>query len=346
MRLTVKTASRTTIAIAPCSFELPAVQFADIQLAPADVFKARDGRPHGLAGWTLDEVSGPRVAAQAALRKTPLVIDYEHQTLNSADNGKPAPAAGWIKSLTWHPGEGLFGLVEWTAQAEAMIAAKEYRFISPVPAFDRKTGEVLRLEMAALTNNPALDGLREIELRAAAKFDPALEDPQVNPILAALLTLLKLPEDATEAQATAELKALLEDVTSKETKIVALTATQFDAVKYVPIAVVDEMRNQIAALTASDRGREVDTLVKSALEDGRLLPAMEPWARDLGKSDFVALKAYVEAAQPIAALVGTQTRGKVPAGADGQGLSESDLAVYTQLGIDPEAYNKTNAHAA
>lgn len=318
----------------------------EIQLMPAGVFKARDGRPQGLAGWKLDDNSGARVAALAAARKTPIVIDYEHQTLATQSNGRPAPAAGWIQALTWRPNEGMFATVEWTAKAEAMIAAKEYRFISPVFQFHPKTGEVLRLEMAAITNNPALDGLNEIALRAAAKFEPALEDPQVNPILVALLTLLKLPEDTTETQAVAALKALQDDVAEKETKIAALTATQFDAAKYVPIAVVEQMRTEIASLKASDLGRDIETLIQAALGDGRLLAAMEPWARELGKSDFAALKAYVEAAQPIAALGGSQTKGKPPAGTETHKLNESDLAVCTQLGIKPEDYQKSNAQAA
>lgn len=341
-----KSATQKSIALAACTFELDPAHLSEIQLMPAGVFKARDGRPAGIAGWNLDDVTGPRVAALAAQRKTPIVVDYEHQTLNAQVNGQPAPAAGWIEALTWRPGEGMFGAVRWTEQAESMIAKKEYRFISPVFQFHPKTGDVLRLEMAALTNNPALDGLNEIALRAAAKFDTALEEPQVNPILLALLTMLKLPEDATEAQATAALKALQDDVSAKDTKIVALTSTQFDAAKYVPIAVVDELRTQIATLTASDLDRNIDSLVKGALEDGRLLPPMEAWARDLGKKDFAALKTYMDAAQPIAALQGTQTKGKVPPGSDGLGLTESDFAVCTQLGINPEDYKKSNAAAA
>lgn len=340
-----KSAPHSQVAIAPCSHELNAARPSEIQLAPAGVFRARDGRPANLPGWKLDDTTGPAVAARAALRKTPPVIDYEHQTLATAANGQPAPAAGWIKDITWRSGEGLFATAEWTPRAAEMIAAKEYRFISPVFKFDPATGDVLGIEMAAITNNPALDGMREIELRAAAKFELDSEDPDVNPILAALLTMLKLSHDATEAQATAALKALQESVAAKDTEIVALKAKAPDPSKFVPIDTVQQLQAQVAALSAAESQRAVDDLVKGALEDGRLLPAMETWARDLGKSDLAALKAYVEAAQPIAALTGTQTGGKPRGEQDGR-LGAEDLAVCSQLGIDTEAYQKANKKVA
>ena len=77
---------------------------------------------------------------------TDLPIDYEHQTLGgtySSPNGQ-APAAGWIKSLRSEPGIGLLAEIEWTEQARKMIAAKEYRYLSPV-AIIRKNDRKLLL---------------------------------------------------------------------------------------------------------------------------------------------------------------------------------------------------------
>ncbi len=103
-------------------------------------------------------------------RADDFVIDYEHQTIQASKNGQPAPAAGWFKRLEWREGQGLFAVdVRWTARAAAMIVAREYRYISPVFGFDPTTGEVQSLQSAAITNNPALDGLTDI---AAAKYSP------------------------------------------------------------------------------------------------------------------------------------------------------------------------------
>ena len=100
------------------------------------------------------------------------------------------------------------------------------------------------------------------------------------------------------------------------------------------------LQGQIAALTARQQDADVDALVKPALADGRLLPAMEKWARDLGKTDVAALTAYLGAAQPIAALTATQTKGIPPSGlakGDAQ-LSADELAVCTAMGLTPDQY--------
>ena len=129
---------------------------------PAGSFRAIDGRPHGIGGWTLDRAAALHIIRLANARSTDHVIDYEHQTLSAAKNGMAAPAAGWFKRLEWREGDGLYVTdARWTDRAAAMIKAKEYRFISPVFTFD-KDGRVIDVLHAALTNNPALDGLTEL----------------------------------------------------------------------------------------------------------------------------------------------------------------------------------------
>ncbi|WP_338299071.1 phage protease, partial [Escherichia coli] len=97
-------------------------------------------------------------------------IDYEHQTLRAVNNGKPAPAAGWFSQVEWREGAGLYAIgVEWTENAAAMIAAGEYKFISPVFGYNKR-GEVIELLHAALTNTPALDGMDAVMLAAASRL--------------------------------------------------------------------------------------------------------------------------------------------------------------------------------
>ncbi|MBU0810702.1 MAG: phage protease [Gammaproteobacteria bacterium] len=161
-------------AVAACTFEIRAKDTA-IQLFPAGAFKARDGRPKDVhAGhWYIDGQVATRLIAKAAALATDLVIDYEHQTLNSAENGRPAPAAAWFKgkALEWREGLGLFATqVDWTKNAVAMIAGKEYRYLSPVFSYEKQTGEVLELHHVGLTNFPALDGMSSLPALAAARF--------------------------------------------------------------------------------------------------------------------------------------------------------------------------------
>lgn len=154
-------------ALAACTASPLAGAEKTIRLIPAGLFRTTDGRPAGLPGWTLTASNAAAIIKAAASRADDFLIDYEHQTLHASKSGQPAPAAGWFKRLEWREGQGLFAVdVRWTARASAMIITREYRYISPVFGFDAKTGEVQNLRAAAITNDPALDGLTDI---AAAK---------------------------------------------------------------------------------------------------------------------------------------------------------------------------------
>jgi len=107
------------------------------------------------------------------------VIDYEHASeFPELAQGGPIPAAGWLTAVDDAPdAEGiLWGTAKFTARAAAMIAAEEYRFISPVinyGARDKHTGQAqgATLESAALTNRPFLEGLPAIAMTDWKKID-------------------------------------------------------------------------------------------------------------------------------------------------------------------------------
>jgi len=366
--------SRHAVALAALTFDLaPALAAAGeanhitIQVLPAGQFMPSDGRPMDSPPWNIGTASAAAVIAQfdAINARQPLVIDYEHQTLHKEKNGQPAPAAAWFRSLSWREGQGLFAQVELTARARDAIGAKEYLYFSPVFTYDRSTGMVTSIQMGALTNNPGIHGMPPLSATAAATavfLSPDHQEPPVNLLLKALLQALGLPETTTEEQATAALTALnlsrlqgqataactalnLSADASPETLSSALarlrTATP-DPAQYVPIAVVNDLRNGLAALTARQIDADVDARVKPALGDGRLLAGMEAWARDLGKKDLAALDAFLASAQPIAALTSTQTNGQPPGSTGmatgGAQLSDAELAVCTATGITTDQY--------
>lgn len=366
---TASTHGRHQVAVVACAFQLTAT--AEIQLTPAGSFRARDGRPQNLPGWTIDAAIAARVIARFNARANRSVIDYEHQTLKTETNGQPAPAAGWFTGLAWREGQGLYATgVEWTDKARAMIEAGEYQYISPVFAYDPRTGEVTDVLMAAVTNYPAIDGMDELTARAAAKFDitnPHEEDLTVERVQ--LIKMLGLKKDASDediTQAMAALTAaaelvgnirkaagaddkadLVETVTAlkgqadkAEEAIAAAKVGEPDPAKYVPVSVVKELQTQVAALTGSVQGREVEELVQGALDEGKLLPAQADWARGLGKKDVAALKSYIDTAPKIAALSGTQTGGKGPEGGGHDGLTADELAVCRATGMDIEEFKK------
>jgi phage I-like protein len=80
-----------------------------------------------------------------------LPLDYDHATEWDAF----APAAGWLKQFEVRDG-AIWAHIEWTDKGRRAVASKEYRYISPVFRWNERTGEVMQLLRAALTNNPNL----------------------------------------------------------------------------------------------------------------------------------------------------------------------------------------------
>ena len=312
-----------------------------IQLFPAGTFAARDGRPGNLRGvnatsWRLTAQDAEAVIAHWQRTATPLVVDYEHQTQLAAQNGQPAPAAGWITSLEWEDGRGLFAGVDWTDKARAHIRAGEYRYISPVFAFDRQSGAVLRLICAALTNHPALDGMDA----ASATLTP-YEEPPMKQILAAL----GLPETADEAAALAALTTLRQERDSAKAQAEAAPDPQ----KFVAMATFSavqqeaaHLRDELTKLKNEAQAAALKDDIEAALKDGRLTAATRGWAESLAKTAPDALKAFLATQPPVQALTGTQTGGRPPAGGKPgtAALTDEEQYVCDQLGMTAEEYSK------
>ena len=339
------------IAIAACAFAAAPVDAGAgrvlLQLTPAQDFTPSDGRAMDVPAWRINAATAQRVIAAFNAAQPP-VIDYEHQTLHKEANGQPAPAAGWMHGLRWIEGRGLFAEAELTERARALVQSGEYRYFSPVFEYARGSGEVTRILMGALTNRPAIAGMEAVNLMAAASArftttptTSTKESDDMNELLKKLLAALGLPEDASEEQALSAIKALTD-----KPAVAATTATTAapDPAQYVPVAVVQELQNNIAALSASVHSRAVDDVIAPALGDGRLLPAEEAWARDTAKTPagLASLTSLLKVRQPIAALTSTQTKGQPPAAAaaDTHGLTADELAVAAACGMTPEAYAK------
>lgn len=364
----------TAIALAACAYALPAADaledLIELQLMPVGDFRPADGREMPVDHWHIDAAVAQRVIERFRARSQPPVVDYEHQTLYVEANGQPAPAAGWIRDLVWKEGQGLFALVEPTARARQYIADKEYLYVSPVFAYDGDTGDVLAIQMAAITNNPALHGMASMELRAAAKFGSRIpsthEDHPMNELLKAVVAALSLSQDATEEQAVAALtkhfdadplagvrQALgVADDAKPEAVVAACTAikTKADAGKpdpaqFVAVATFEAVKQELATLTAKIQGDEVTRLVEQGLEEGRLLPAQKDWAVDLGQTNLAALTKYLDATAPIAALSGSQTGGRPPEKTvdNPEALTAEELAVCTATGIEPKDFAAAKA---
>ena len=250
-----------------------------VELFPAGPeLAARDGRR-----WTANPAA---VLAAFDANRAPLPIDYEHGQDIKAEKGEEAPAAGWIVELQDRAG-AVWGRVEWTARAAAMIVAREYRFLSP--AFNHTTaGLITRLLGAGLVNRPALELTalsreapnQETNMKAIAKalgLDEAAEEQAVLASIAAhasertaLCQALALDPVADEAAVIAAITKLKGDL---DAATVALASAPDKAELASLQTKLNDTGTALAALQKKDADREIDAALDAAQTAGKITPA-------------------------------------------------------------------------
>ncbi|KHE14824.1 phage protease [Aeromonas hydrophila] len=354
------------------------------QLLPVGPFKARDGRPFDVATghWQLDGQIAAALIARAKALGQDILIDYDHQTLKTDQNGQPAPAAGWYNSdeIAWREGQGLFIKPRWTERAAALVAAKEYRFLSAVFPYDAQ-GRPLELRMTAITNDPGVVGMQALAAlsalpasshmstqpgQLATSSHVAQQEKSMNEHLIALLGKLGIQPGAdgqfTAEQGTAALAALdtlqasaasapeLEAALSAEkASLAALKATvstgqggQIDLAKYVPVETYNALVTEVATLSAKVETTDAATLIKDARTQGKVVAAEEEYLTAYAAQKGVAaLKALLEPRPAIAALAASQTTQVTLSEKKGEAvLSADDKYAADQLGISYEEFAK------
>lgn len=338
---------------------LPLAGLGEAQLLPTGAFAARDGRPGVDKKWVVTDAQGEKLAADmnATAARTPIVIDYDHQTLYADKSGQIAPAAGWIKAVEWRPGKGLFATVEWTARAKALIDSKEYQYISPVITYD-DAGTVTGVLLAALVNHPALTGMEAAVAQLATNLSFLNQEPDVS-LLASLLATLGLPNTTTEADALAAVTALKATVNVKPAVPAALSAalgltgtpTEKDAVDAVAalktaapdggaLALIKDLQAQVTKLSTDHNSREVEQLVDGAIAAHRFAPAHRPFLVAQGMRSLAELKSLIEAS-PVIPGLGGQSGGGSGGGEGGSStgaLSATQASICTQLGLNPKDF--------
>jgi hypothetical protein len=99
-------------------------------------------------------------------------VDFEHSTLYAA--GDPAPTAAWLREIDDQPdADGvLWGWCDYTKTGAASVAARDYKYVSPVIEWtkrDKTTGELqgATITSLALTKQPLFESLPELPLVAS-----------------------------------------------------------------------------------------------------------------------------------------------------------------------------------
>jgi phage I-like protein len=342
-----------------------------VQILPDGYFTPTDGREVDVSGgkWLMDAQAFASLSANLAQRSNDLLFDYEHQTLNSDSNGKPAPAAGWFKKLDYVPGQGLFAVdVDWTAPAAQFIKNKEYRYTSAVFSYDKNSGRPIALMHVALTNNPALDGMKAITALKAISthsINPSTNETgaamnAATQLLALLGVTVASDADITDeqlTQGTVALKALQtkadqsgqleKDLNTAQTSVTALKAKaaagdSVDLSKFVPVDTYNALATNFAALKAGSDSNSVEQLLKD--NSDKVFESEISYLTDFGKQQgFAALKAMVDARPAIAALKTTQTQGKQKPEGNNTGvaaLTAEQKYTADQLGLSHEDFLK------
>ncbi|EFI7457719.1 protease [Escherichia coli] len=305
------------------------------QLLPAGRVKARDGRPEKPAkGWLINESACNRMKAGLSALNQPLLIDYDHHSMNAQKNGFKAIAAGWVKpeNIEWREGQGIFIKPEWTPQAQKHIDDREYAYLSAYMHYFADTGEPYLLRMASLTNDPGITGMNPVAALSADDLyvvSPSQEQHPMNEQLRQLLTALGLTvadgDEFTPELGTAALSALTGIKTRADahdnlkTQVASLSAEletakgtpaggSIDLTKYVPVETYNALRTEYVALSAQHGSTTLEQVLDKAESEGRIFKSERGYLEQLGgQIGVAALSAQLDARQPVAALTGLQT---------------------------------------
>lgn len=280
-----------------------------IRLLPRGEVPLGDGREP----LCVDDQALAAMVAHFEERGLDLVVDYEHQSLT----GLKAPAAGWIKELAARE-DGLWARVQWTDTAREHIAAREYRYFSPVLQLEEKTRRPLALLQVALTNTPAINGLDPLvaRLRTGTVASPPTRDSR-DP-WGEVAVLLGLEPDAGPSRIRGTLLALKDNLEQ-----------------------LSRTRLEMEALQARMREQEIEAEVEAALASGKIQPCQEESARIFARHDLEAFRSYIKNALPQVPIgqrftFAPDTPARPSPGE--AGLTPRQLLICRSLGISPEAF--------
>lgn len=131
---------------------------------------------------------------------------------------------------------------------------------------------------------------------------------------------------------TAQVAALTTERDQANNKVTALTAER-DALQ---TKVADIEAKAKAEAEAAEKKQHAD-LLQTALSDGRLTPKQKPWAEGL---TLAALNSYLETA-PVIIGDKLQHDTKHEGGKGEHGLTDVELAMCSQMQVDPAEFAKT-----
>lgn len=303
-------------------------------LPPGPNVVGRDGRQ-----WTYD-ANQVITATLAHTQGADLPFDYLHATELKAPKGEEAPASGWAREYRVNERGALEARVEWTKEARNAIESREYRYISPVFAYDNRTGRIQRFSSFGLVNKPNL-----VTKALNSEQAPSLSQPpeESDMALAAILAALGLPETATEEEAVAAINKLLEDK-----KVALQTAANSEKVPslslYVPRQDYDNLERRAinAEQKLAQHGKDqlslaINAEIEGALKIGKITPATKDYylAACQEEGGLERFREFVKSAPSVIDPVTPDGENK---DAEKKALNAEEQAVARSVGWTDEQY--------
>lgn len=284
------------------------------------------------------ERSAEEVAQFQAELDRDVVIDWEHASLKASEAVDPAEAgkaAGWFRV---EPREdGLWATnVSWTEKAAAKLAAREFRYFSPVVFFDPKSKEITAVFNAALTGNPAT--------MAQEPLVASITTPEEEPTMKLIAAALSMPVEATEAQLSSAVEKLKEDkalllaATGKAT--VAEASGAINAWKE-GAAKAEALSAELDALKAKATEAEVLSTIEAAKKEGKVAPAQVELLKKMGTRSLDELRAFLAAAPKV--LPAQKSEPTSETSVVLSGLSEVEKKIIELTGVSAEEFAKAKA---
>lgn len=286
-------------------------------------YEARDGRKlHIKSARALVREFNKRTKADGVQAS----IDWDHSEHSYARFfGGRSPAAGWIEKLEVREDGAIWANVEWSAQGRKDVEELAYRYISPALAGvwkERKTGtrddgqveteyyfQIESILNAGLVNNPALrmEGLFAAQPQPHAPAEPFSEpvQPTEAPMTTetitmskAILALLSLSENGTEAEAIKAIQALKAEADKVEPERLKREAAE----------------SRVQALEAEALTAKATAKVDAAVAAHKITPGQRDAMVRLACTDSELFDEIVAAATPIAAGVSELDGKPAPGG--------------------------------
>ena len=290
-----------------------------VHLIPAGDFSDSSGKKFHLRN--------PAAVIAAQTKRGKLPFDENHSTQRAHVSGSASPARGWIVALE-NRADGIWGKVDWNAAGTALMTDKAYRYVSPVFRHNAN-GDVEEILSAALTNDPGLTQLT------------ALHTNGNDMDKLAICTALGLAGTVDDAAVLTALQTAAQSGTALQTanaKVAALT-TELEQLKltHAPVDKLVALQTRIDTMEADAKKAAAIAFVDAAIKAGKPITAVRDIYIAQHTADPKTTETLINAMVSINAGGGKQ-RVSVNDAADGDPLSDVDMAVCTAMNLDPKKF--------